>query len=61
VETKLGFGDAAHNIVEEANKENYDLIVIGSKGLSGIESKLMGNVSKHVVQNATCTVTVVKK
>ena len=61
VETKLGFGDASFNIVEEANKEKCDLIIIGSRGLSGIESKLMGNVSNYVVQNAKCTVTVVKK
>ena len=61
VETKLGFGDASYNIVEEATKENCDLIVIGSRGLSGLESKLMGNVSNYVVQNAKCTVTVVKK
>jgi len=61
VETKLGFGDAAYNIVEEANKEKCDLIVIGSRGLSGIQSKLMGSVSNYVVNNAKCTVYVVKE
>lgn len=61
VETKLVFGDDAYNIVEEANNEKCDLIVIGSRGLSRIESKLMGSVSNYVVQNAKCTVIVVKK
>lgn len=61
VETKLLFGYPDDSIVEEASKEECDLIVIGSRGLSGIESKLMGSVSNYVVHNAKCTVTVIKK
>ncbi len=61
LETRLLFGDEAYNIIEEANKQKCDLIVIGSRGLSGIQSKLMGSVSNYVVQHAKCTVHVVKK
>jgi nucleotide-binding universal stress UspA family protein len=44
-----------------AKKENFDLIVVGSRGLGGRVSLLLGSVSKQVVGNAYCNVLVVKK
>ena len=43
-----------------AEKENFDLIVVGSRGLGVTESILLGSVSRHVVSNAHCNVVVVK-
>jgi len=61
VETRLVFGHAANSIVDEAHRENCDVIIIGSRGLSGLEGKLIGTVSNYVAQHAKCTVTIVKK
>ena len=44
-----------------AKRENFDLIVVGSRGLGNTVSMLLGSVSRHVVTNAQCNVLVVKK
>ncbi len=53
-------GYAADRIVEIASDEKFDMIVIGSRGLSGLGRFLMGSVSDRVVHHAHCSVTVVK-
>jgi nucleotide-binding universal stress UspA family protein len=58
VETRLAEGDAAEALVDEA--EAADLLVVGSRGRSGIASVLLGSVSRHVVSHAPCPVVVVK-
>jgi nucleotide-binding universal stress UspA family protein len=44
-----------------AEHENFDLIVVGSRGLSSQVSMVLGSVSRRVVANANCNVLVVKK
>lgn len=58
VERRLVEGDAAQ--VLEAEAEDADLLVVGSKGRSGLASVLLGSVSRHVVDHARCPVVVVK-
>lgn len=60
LEKKLIWGDAPYAIVQEARIGKYDLIVIGSRGLGGVESMLIGSVSLHVVQQAPCAVMVTR-
>lgn len=48
-------------LVNIAKHENFDLIVVGSRGLGSAASFLLGSVSKKVVSNAHCNVLVVKK
>lgn len=43
-----------------AKQENFDLIVVGSRGLGNKISMLLGSVSKNIVGNAYCNVLVVK-
>ena len=43
-------------IVEVARREKADLIVIGSRGLSGVKSFVLGSVSSGVLQHAPCSV-----
>jgi nucleotide-binding universal stress UspA family protein len=50
-----GAGEA----LEEAARE-ADLVVVGSRGRSGLTAALLGSVSKHVLQHAACPVVVVK-
>jgi nucleotide-binding universal stress UspA family protein len=44
-----------------AKEENFDLIVVGNRGLGGTASLLLGSVSRQVVTDAVCNVLVVKK
>ncbi|PJZ51957.1 universal stress protein [Leptospira adleri] len=53
-------GYPADTIVETAAKGKYDMIVIGSRGLSAVGRFLVGSVSDRIVHHAPCSVTVVR-
>jgi nucleotide-binding universal stress UspA family protein len=53
-------GDPSEEIIRLANIYQADLIVIGSRGLTGMNRILQGSVSSQVVENAHCSVLVVK-
>ena len=53
-------GSPASEIVSYAEKENIDLIVMGTKGRSKLKKMLFGSVAAGVVMNASCTVMVVR-
>jgi nucleotide-binding universal stress UspA family protein len=53
-------GDAAIAILDEAEKEGVELIVVGTRGLSAIERWLLGSVSSRVLHHARCSVLVVR-
>ena len=55
VECILSSGPAANAIVETAKSRKIDIIVMGSRGLSDIESLLLGSVSHKVCQLAPCS------
>jgi nucleotide-binding universal stress UspA family protein len=47
-------------IVDYAERENVDLIVVGTKGRTGFKKMLLGSVASDVVTYAHCLVLVVK-
>lgn len=53
-------GDASEEIIRLANIHQASLIVIGTRGLKGVERVIEGSVSSQVVAEATCSVLVVK-
>ena len=53
-------GRPADMIVEIANKENFDLIVMGSRGAGGIKEFFLGSVSDRVADEARCPILLVK-
>ena len=60
-EVELVLGSNPAKILEiAAKRENFDLIIIGSRGLGSTISMLLGSVSRQVVSNAQCNVLVVK-
>ena len=60
IETILLNGYPSEKIVEFAEKENVDLIVIGNIGLSGLSKvKALGSVSRSVSESASCPVLIV--
>ena len=50
---------AWQTIVDAAERDRADLIVLGTRGLSGVRSLLLGGTSHHVAQHAWCPVLIV--
>ncbi|MDT7041153.1 universal stress protein [Candidatus Nitronereus thalassa] len=57
----IAVGYAAEEIVKAAYRFRADLVVIGSRGLTGVKRTLLGSVSSRVVRHAPCSVLVVRK
>jgi nucleotide-binding universal stress UspA family protein len=57
---RLGKGIPAEEILRVAEEEGVDLIVIGSRGLSGVKAFLLGSVSDKVSHHAKCPVLIVR-
>ena len=60
VEAVVREGYAATAIVDEAESQNADLVVIGTHGLSGLKHMLLGSIAERVVQKSPCPVLTVK-
>ena len=60
VETHAREGQPAEVIIAVANQEQADLIVVGSRGLTGIKRYLLGSVSSKVSEHAPCNVMIVR-
>jgi nucleotide-binding universal stress UspA family protein len=54
-------GDPGDSIIEAAEAEGADLIVIGSRTLGPIGRLLLGSVSSHVLAHARCPVLVLRR
>lgn len=60
VETVMVKGHPGSEIMNFAQKNDIDLIVMGTLGRSGIDRLLMGSVAEDVVRNAKTRVMIVK-
>ncbi|MFW5919713.1 MAG: universal stress protein [Halanaeroarchaeum sp.] len=60
LETVTEVGQPARTITEYAEEGEFDQIVIGSHGRSGVTRILLGSVAETVVRRAPCPVTVVR-
>ena len=60
ITTTTRVGAAESNIVEEAERMDADIIVVGSHGYNRWERLLLGSVSDSVVHHAPCSVLVVR-
>ena len=59
-ETAILFGEPAREIVDYAEGNDIDQIVIGNHGRSGVSRVLLGSVGEKVVRRASMPVTVVR-
>lgn len=60
IENVLLHGYPPEKIIEFANEQKVDLIVIGSVGLSGLSKvRALGSVSRNVSERASCPVLIV--
>jgi nucleotide-binding universal stress UspA family protein len=60
LDIRVAYGDPADELLTLADREKVDVIVIGSSGKGFIKRKVLGSVSNRVVQNAKCSVYVVR-
>ena len=59
-ETVLVEGRPSSTIVEEAEKRDVNMIMIGSRGLGGITGWILGGTSRKVVEQCTKPIFVIK-
>lgn len=60
VETRTRLGAPAKEIIEFAEDEDVDHVVMGSRGRSGVKRLLLGSVAEVVVRHSPVPVTVVR-
>src|SRR5260221_7987687 len=59
VKVRIGDGDPAEQLIEAAEDTGADLIVVGSKGMTGAKRFLLGSVPNRVSHHAPCDVIIV--
>jgi len=60
IQERLAFGHEAQEILRSARLQKADLVIVGSKGLTGLRRLLMGSVAHTVSHHAPCSVLVVR-
>jgi nucleotide-binding universal stress UspA family protein len=56
IETRILPGLPGDEIVRQAQKEKVDLVIIGTRGHSGLKRLLLGSVAEHVIRACSCPV-----
>lgn len=54
-------GDPAHEVVNVARAHGAGLIVVGTRGQSGLRRLILGSVARNVLLHASCSVLVVRE
>ncbi|WP_053955457.1 universal stress protein [Inediibacterium massiliense] len=60
VDSAIEFGHPAHKIIEVAEKEDMDLIVMSNRGLGSFQKAMLGSVSHKVLSHSKVSVLIVK-
>lgn len=60
VNTELRYGEPGRVIIEMAEKEGYDLVVMGNRGLNAFSRAMLGSKSNKVVNHIHVSVLIVK-
>lgn len=60
VTDRFAVGPVSREIVRIAEEERFDMIVMGTRGLTGLKRMLLGSVADAVARYAHCPVTIVR-
>lgn len=60
VETYARQGDAADAIIDVAEEQGCDLIIVGNRGMTGAKRFLLGSVPNKISHHAPCSVLIVR-
>ncbi|MCL5981926.1 MAG: universal stress protein [Firmicutes bacterium] len=60
VKTEVNFGDPAEQILDVIDKEDVDVVVMGSQGITGIKKFLIGSVSNKILMHSSKPVMIIK-
>jgi nucleotide-binding universal stress UspA family protein len=60
IETHAREGDPADAILDVAEEQGADLIVVGNKGMTGAKRFLLGSVPNKVSHHAPCSVMIIR-
>lgn len=60
-QTEVRSGDPAAEILEAALRADADLVVMGSRGRTGLVRAALGSVARNVLIHATCSVLIVRR
>ena len=61
VEFSQDFGNPGRTICDLAKTRSIDLILVGSRGLTGAKEMFLGSVSNYVTHHAPCSVLIVRE
>lgn len=61
VDTVMKYGDPGNTIISYAEENDYDLIVMGSRGLNALSRIMLGSVSLKVLNHVKISVLIVKE
>lgn len=61
VTTRIDEGDPANEILSEADRGQYDLVVAGATGARDLKHSMLGSVSLKIAWNAPCSVLIVRE
>jgi nucleotide-binding universal stress UspA family protein len=61
VETRVVVGEPVFEICQAVEREQADLIIMGSHGRTGLAHVLLGSVAERVIRHASCPVVVARK
>jgi nucleotide-binding universal stress UspA family protein len=61
VSTRVDEGNPANEILSEAERGQYDLIVVGATGARDLKHRMLGSVSSKIAWNAPCSVLIARE
>jgi nucleotide-binding universal stress UspA family protein len=61
ISTRIDEGNPADEILSEAERGQYDLIVVGATGARDLKHQMLGSVSSKIAWNAPCSVLIARE
>lgn len=60
INTKLLQGNPGSTILDYCEKEKYDIIIMGSRGMGKFKELVLGSVSNKVLHHSSCPVMIIR-